>query len=126
MLLQPQAIENRVGIDGQRLVERPAVVDGGEDGDEAAYDVRVAVGEEGEDRSPVAALNVGGEPDLAGAAAHLVGVSPQRFGQRRQGAAELDQIAVAILPIVEQGEVGRYIGCCRHGGSSFLAGHDFT
>ena len=45
------------------------------------------------------------EPDLAGAAAHLVGLRAQRVGQRRQRAPELDHIAVAVLPVVEEGEV---------------------
>ena len=54
--------------------------------------------------SPFAARRAG-EPDLAGAAAHLVGVRAQRLGQRRQLAPQLDQIAIAVLPVVEQRKV---------------------
>ena len=59
-------------------------------------------------------LSRGAEPDLARAAAHLIGVRSQSFGEGRQLAAELDQIAVAVLPVVEQGKVGAD-GFDRHG-----------
>ena len=48
------------------------------------------------------------DPDLADAAANLVGVVVRRLGQRLQRAAELDDIAVAVLPIIEEGEVVAY------------------
>ena len=48
------------------------------------------------------------DPDLADAAAHLVGVVVRLVAQRLQRAAELDDIAIAILPIVEEGEIVAY------------------
>src|SRR5690606_2956602 len=44
-------------------------------------------------------------PDLTHAAAHLVGFGLQGVGKRRQLASEVDQVAIAVLPVVEEGEV---------------------
>ena len=56
---------------------------------------------------PAAAVRLdrGRKPHLAGAALHLVGVAAGRFRQRRQRAAELDQIAVAVVPLLQQSEI---------------------
>ena len=45
------------------------------------------------------------QPDLAGAALDLVGVAVRLWGQRGQHAAEFDEVAVALLPIVQKFEV---------------------
>lgn len=45
------------------------------------------------------------QPDLADAALHLVGAIVGRLAQRLEPMTELDDIAVAILPIVEVSEV---------------------
>ena len=50
-------------------------------------------------------LDRGRKPDLAGAALHLVGVVAGGVGQRRQRAAELDQIAVAVVPLLQKFEI---------------------
>ena len=52
------------------------------------------------------ALDARHDPDLAGAALDLGRRHPQRVVERRHGAAELDHVAVAVLPVVEEGEVG--------------------
>jgi hypothetical protein len=46
------------------------------------------------------------EPDLADAAANLVGVVVRGWAQRLERSAELDDVAIAILPLVEEGEIG--------------------
>src|SRR5262249_16604972 len=70
------------------------------------HDVRVAIADEGEDWPARAVrLDAGCEPHLTGAALHLVGVGARALGQRRQLAAELDHIAVAVVPVVEDGEI---------------------
>jgi hypothetical protein len=46
------------------------------------------------------------EPNLADAAANLVGVVMRGRAQRLEGAAEFDDIAIAVLPVVEEGEIG--------------------
>src|SRR6185503_1705832 len=68
--------------------------------------MRVAVADEAEARDGAAAIDVGREPHLADAALHLVGGGAVVLGQRRKLAAKLDDVAVAILPIVEQLEIG--------------------
>jgi hypothetical protein len=53
------------------------------------------------------------QPDLADAAPHLVGVVVGRLAQRVERAAKLENIAVAILPIVEKGKIaanGLWVG----------------
>src|SRR4029079_11015864 len=40
-----------------------------------------------------------------GAALHLVGVAAGRLRQRRQRAAEFDQVAVAVVPLLQQIEI---------------------
>ena len=67
----------------------------------------VAVALEAEHDSAIgSALCLGCEPQLAGAAADLVSVRAVGLGQGGQAPAELDDVAVAVLPIVEESEVG--------------------
>ena len=55
-------------------------------------------------------ITLGDEPDLAGAAAHLIGLGVLGLGQRRQPAAEIDQMPIALLPIAQQVEfVGEFV-----------------
>ena len=91
----------------------PAVLAGVRDTDEReqhsdqpAHDMGVAVAEIGQHRlALVVALELARQPDLAGAALHLVGVVAVGVGKGRQRAAELDQIAVAIVPLIQQREI---------------------
>ena len=78
-------------------------------GNQPAHDMRVAVADEGEARGPRAPVNLRGEPDLANTALHLVDLSALRLGQRLEPAPELDHIAVAVFPVVEQLEIGQDI-----------------
>src|SRR5947207_8800453 len=47
----------------------------------------------------------GVEPDLARAALNLVGIAMRRLRQRRQFAPQLNQIAIAIIPVVQDCEI---------------------
>lgn len=67
--------------------------------------MRVGFALERHDRILGPVFGVADEPDLAGAALHLVGGRPLVFRQVRQRLAELDHIAVAILPVLEEGEI---------------------
>lgn len=51
-------------------------------------------------------LRFGDQPHLAGAATHLVGVTPLGRRQRLEAAAEVDYMAVALFPVAEQLEFG--------------------
>ena len=73
--------------------------------DQPAHDHRVGIALEVEARRRPLALDPRHDPDLAGAALDLGRRHPQRVVERRHGAAELDDVAVAVLPVVEEGEV---------------------
>jgi hypothetical protein len=47
----------------------------------------------------------GGEPNLAGAALHLVRVDICRCRKRSKRPAKLDDLAIAIFPFIEQREI---------------------
>src|SRR4029077_4888363 len=69
-------------------------------------------------RGPVGrAIDLGREPDMTGAAANSVRLRSRRFRQRRQGAAELDHVAIAVLPVIQELEVREDV-LERHGSSS--------
>src|ERR1700731_3470440 len=67
----------------------------------------------------------GREPDLTGAAANSVRLRSRRFRQRRQGAAELDHVAIAVLPVIQQLEVREDV-FERHGSCISCATGDTT
>src|SRR6516164_1437459 len=52
------------------------------------------------------ALRLGCEPHLAGAATDLVLVRAVGLGKWGQAPAEFDHVAVAVLPVIEEREVG--------------------
>src|SRR6476646_7686519 len=77
-------------------------------------------------RGPVGrAIDLGREPDLTGAAANSVRLRSRRFRQRRQGAAELDHVAIAVLPVIQELEVREDV-LERHGSCSSSATGDTT
>src|SRR6476646_1609983 len=63
------------------------------------------------------ALDLSREPDLTGAAANFVRLRSRSFRQWRQGAAELDHVAIAVLPVIQEPEVREDV-LERHGSSS--------
>src|SRR5712671_6136587 len=52
-------------------------------------------------------IRVAHEPDLAGATLHFVRFASRRVRQRRELAAELDNIAIPVIPAVENFEVAQ-------------------
>ena len=81
MLPQSKPIEQTEGVDRQDLVGGLAGIEREQDGHEPAYDMRVAVADEAQ-HWPRFAVGLGGrrEPDLTGAALHLVGIRASGFG----------------------------------------------
>ena len=103
---KPDAVEQSERVGGQDLLRALAGIKRKQNGDQAAHDMGVAVAVEGERRAGGAVrLDMREQPDLAGAASHLVGLGVRAFGQRRQRAAELDDIAIAVVPLIEQREI---------------------
>jgi hypothetical protein len=77
-------------------------------------------------RGPVGrAMDLSREPDLTGAAANSVRLRSRRFRQRRQGAAELDHVAIAVLPVIQELEVREDV-LERHGSCISCATGDTT
>lgn len=106
MLFEAEFAEGRYRVSRENGFGRAVGEQRYGDGDEPADEVRVAVAAKMEDRAPLIVLaRLALEPDLADAAAHLVDVVVRRFGQRLERTAELDDVAVAILPLVEEGEI---------------------
>src|ERR1700719_831903 len=77
-------------------------------------------------RGPVGrTIDLGREPDLTGATANSVRLRSRRFRQRRQGAAELDHVAIAVLPVIQELEVREDV-LERHGSCISCATGDTT
>src|SRR5690606_32329579 len=69
-----------------------------------AHDMRVRIAAKSDDRiGAISDFRV--EPNLADAAAHLMRLVPSRLGKSRQGAAEPNEVTVALLPVVQEGEI---------------------
>src|SRR5262245_36100103 len=107
MLLEPELAEPLAGVDAQDVLRRLARIQRKQNRNQAADDVGVAVADKGKARLAAALLDTGGEPNLADAALHLVRGGVFRLGQGRKPAAELDDVAVAILPVAEKVEIGQ-------------------
>ena len=76
------------------------------DGDEAAHQMRVAVAAEMQNRLAGGVdARLADDPHLTDATQHFAGVVMLLGAQRFERAAEFEDVAVAVFPIVEKGEV---------------------
>jgi hypothetical protein len=106
MLFEAQFAEQGPGVGRQDFARRMVGIQRQRDGDQAAHQMGIAV-------APImkrsfaagARLLLKLEPDLADAAANLVGVVMGGLAQRFERAAEFEDIAIAVFPIVEKGEI---------------------
>src|SRR3954451_10413174 len=106
VLAQSDAVEYVDGIGGEDLARRLTGIDGEQNRDETAHDMSVAVACEREYGAILTIrLRRRREPDLAGAALHFVGFLAVALVELREAAPEFDHIAVAIVPLVQQGEI---------------------
>jgi hypothetical protein len=94
---------DRVGL--QDLGRPAVVVELHQHRDQPFHDEGVAVGPEMQVRLAVDPVHVVGEPDLRHAAFDLGLFGLLRLGHRLELLAEVDDIGVAVLPIVEEGEI---------------------
>src|SRR5262245_32355200 len=107
MFTEPELGKHGPGIRAQDLLGRAALVERKQNGDQAAHDVGIAVTLKAEDGGFAGSgAAFAGKPNLAGAAAHPIGLGAQGLGQWRQGSAKLDDITVAVLPVIEERKVG--------------------
>src|SRR6476620_1436159 len=106
MFLEMQAAEHSGGVDVEDGIGGLARIEGEQDGDQPSDDVGVAVADKAQARYAVVWTDSGGEPHLTHAALHFVGGVPLGLGQGRQSPAELDDVAIAILPVLEKIKIG--------------------
>src|SRR5215470_8164097 len=122
MLTQAEPLEQRDGVGCKNVARRSARIDCEQNGDQAAHDMGVTVADERQHRTALAiGLNARRQPDLTGTTLHLVGIAPVALVERRQRSAELDDIAVAVVPLVQQGKILDDL-VCRHGLASARSG----
>src|SRR6185437_14087041 len=88
-----------------------------QDCDQATHDMRVAVAAIFQHGILAAAVELVGYPDLADAAIYLVLEGVLGFRHRLQRAAELDDIAVAVVPLLQELEIVPDFLDRRHGSS---------
>src|SRR6476469_1871260 len=101
-----ETLEYALGVGGENFARRLAVEQGEYDRDQTAHDQRVTVADEVEMGPAGITDATGGQPHLAGAPAHTILLGAFRLGERGQLPSEIDDVAVTLLPIVEQREVG--------------------
>jgi hypothetical protein len=106
MLLQTQRTKGAQGVDGENLLWRPIREKRDRDRDQPANEVRVAVAAIVQDRFAVGARSrLAFQPYLTDAAKHLIAFIVGRLAKGLEGMTEFDDITIAILPIVEGGEI---------------------
>ena len=106
MLLKTQFAEERLGVGRQDFANGAVRIERKRDGDKAAHQVRVAVAPIMEYPFPgriraIAKL----KPHLADAAADFIRTVVGGLAQGLEGPTEFENIPIAILPVVEEGEV---------------------
>jgi hypothetical protein len=106
MLAKTEFVEHRDRIGGKDLLRRVAGIQRQKDRDQTAHNMRIAVAEIIQHRLiGVMPVDLLGEPDLAGAALHLVGWGMLGFRHRIQRAAEFDDVPVAVVPVLQQRKI---------------------
>jgi hypothetical protein len=106
VLAQAQALErgNRIGC--KDVTRMPSRKQRQQNCDEPAHNVRIAVAYKLQHRSPGAVgSHFCGKPNLACATLNLVDTRAVTFGKRRERLPELDEIAIAVVPLIKQGKI---------------------
>jgi hypothetical protein len=102
MFAQTHAFEQFDGIGVQDLPCALARIDSEQDRNQSAHDMGITIA--GKAARAVRAHS-GVELDLARAALNLVGIAMRRLRQWRQLAPQLNQIAIAIVPVVQDRKI---------------------
>jgi len=117
MLFETKFAKERKGVQGQDFARRSVRIERQSDGHETAHEVRIAVAaimKHGLARRIRAFAQF--EPDLTDAAANLVRVIMRGLGERFERAAEFENIAIAIFPVVEEDKIApNRIKTCQGG-----------
>src|SRR5690242_9134461 len=102
MVAKSELVEYRDGIGCENVLGRTTGIEGEQNGDQAADDMRVAVAEIFQDRAACVALELLRQPDLADASLHLVPGRMLGLRHRLQRAAEFDDVPIAVVPLFQQ------------------------
>src|SRR6202022_2153089 len=106
MFAKSEFVEHRKGVGCKNLPRRVPRIQCQQDRDQSAHDMRVAVAQIVQQRFVgSAAVDLLCEPNLAGAALHLVYSGMPGFRHGIQRAAEFDDIPIAVVPIVQERKI---------------------
>src|SRR5579863_8904507 len=101
MLLEAKRPKRAESVDRKNLLRRAIGEKRDRDRDQPPHQVRVAVAAIVEDRPAIAVdLPLALQPDLTDAAPHLIDVTVRGLVERFKRVAKLNDIAIAILPLV--------------------------
>src|SRR6516165_10309700 len=108
MFAQTHAFEQFDGIGVQDLPCAFARIDGEQDCNQSAHDMGIAIAGKSQHWAARAVrAHSGVEPDLARATLNLVEVAMRRLRQWRQFAPQLNQIAIAVVPVVQDRKIAQ-------------------
>src|SRR6266699_3322901 len=117
MLAQSHALEQRDRVGREDFSRALAGVDREQDRNQSAHDMGIAVAHERQHRTiPSVRANRRRQPNLACAALHLAGLIAVPLVERREAPPQLDDIKIAVIPIVEQRKIV----------DDFVNGHGFA
>jgi hypothetical protein len=110
MLLEAERAKGGVRINGKDLFRRSIGKKRDCDRDQTAHEVGIAVAAIAEDRSALALRRgLAFQPHLTDATPDLVGVVMGGRAQRLERMAQLDDVTISILPVIEGGEIVAYV-----------------
>lgn len=115
MAFEVERGERRRRIDRQDFARGFVRIKRQENGDEAPDDMGVGIAAEQKDAFAAARDDVRGEPHLAGAAFHLVRFVAALFRIRFERSPEIDDVLVAVVPVLEERKIGDDVFKGRHG-----------
>ena len=121
VFVETELLQDGFGVDRQDLGSAFARIEHHHDGDETAHDMRIGIADEFDDRIGVA-VERAFQPYLADAAPDLVGGIARRFRIGLQVASKVNDIAIAIFPIIEKIEISNnVVNCLCHAKCPFMA-----
>jgi hypothetical protein len=107
MLFETQFAEDAESVGRQDFLRRTVGIERDGDRHQTANQMGIAVAAiMQKDASVGGVARFALKPDLTDAAAHLIDVVMGGLVERLERASQFDDIAIAILPLVEEGEIG--------------------
>lgn len=104
MFVKTEAVKRGDSVNIEHLLNGAASVQSVQDGNQTANDHRVALALEVEAGRRAFASDHGADPNLTGTPVHLGCRDPEGLFERRHCAAELDDMAIPVFPVVQEVE----------------------